>query len=84
MNDLLMIPVRRVYKGEFTIPDFVVWKLLQDKEGVVMSYKNKYMTLTPDQLLHDRVKEGPCSHFLLVHPHVRYSLIYYKWKPDEQ
>lgn len=84
MNDLLVIPVRRVYKGEFTIPGYAVYKLIQDNKGVVMSYKNKYMTLTPDQLLHDRVKEGPYSHFLLVPPHVRYSLIYYKWKPDEQ
>ena len=75
------IPIRRVCKGMITIPDFAVKHFIEESQTVFGLYKGEKMTLTLENLINDKVKEGPISHgYLRDTP---YSLWYYKWQPDE-
>ena len=81
----MQIRIRRVHRGNITIPSYIVDHFIKENETLVAVYKDKTMTLTPDILTKDVVSEGPKNHVILGEPvnGYRYSLYYYKWQPDE-
>ncbi len=85
------LPIRRVYKGNMTIPDFVTEYCILNNKNIKCSYKGESMTLTPENLAKDIIKKGPKNHILALpiniissnHDRI-YGLYHYKWKPDEK
>ena len=83
----IRIPVRRIHKGNITVPDFIVDKCIKENREIYCVYKDQTMTLTPQSLLQDKLSTGPKKHVLFeilyTSNDFRYALCYYKWNPDD-
>ena len=81
----MQIRIRRVHKGNITIPSYIVDHFIKENEILIGVYKGKTMTFTPEILTKDLLSKGPKNHVILGEPvdGYRYSLYYYKWQPDE-
>ena len=78
----MQIPIGTTYRGMISIPDFAVEKFIEENTTVFGFHKGETMTLTPENLINDVAKKGAVRTSLVTHEYFRYSLYYYKWKPD--